>query len=261
MALIVSFKQCHNHVGDPVPFTGTAADNPPYIPEDMVTKTSYIEYDASCVPKTTLSEVLTPTRRIPEYYTDILPKLQQNCGYCHSTGGSAEGTFNLDNPEQAYNNFSNKNYYNHDGALGSPLFWAARGKITDGRVNNDPHYQDSNFKYSTIHDTIGPNFQGFCDGTNVQLANFVYQLGLWIDHLMPKDTQTNPPYNPDFDRYQPSVNFDLPLTNNISKLIVSYWDDTDFLGDGKIEVYVNGTLKYNDNTINANGSMTIDISG
>ena len=257
---------CHNHVDAPIPFSGTHADNPFYTPEDMVTKTKYIEYDANCVPKETLSEITSPTLSIPEYYTDILPGLQQHCASCHSNGETAAHIFNLDNSEQAYKDFSNKKFYNADGALGSPLFWAARGQRTDNRDNNDPEIQNSNFKYSTIHDTIGPNGQGLCDGTDVQLANFVYQLGLWIDHLMPKDRQSNPPYSPDFDRFHPSVNFDLALINNDlsnkdpNSLIVSYWDDTNFDDGGEMLIYVNDALVYNNNTILSNGSTTLDTS-
>ena len=248
---------CHNHVDAPVPFAGTVADGASYQPLDMVTKTHYIEYDAFCNPM--VLESSSPTLRIPEYYADILPELQTYCTPCHANSGSAAGIFNLDNPGQAYNNF--KDYYNNDGALGSPLFWAAYGGRTDNRDNTDPFYQNSKFKYSLVHNALG-----LCNGDETT-ANFVYQFGLWIDHLMPKDTQSNPPYNPDWDRFHPSVNFDLALINgdptmkDTTALVVSYWDDTDFSGGGTLEVYVNGTPLPINNTISSNGSMTIDISG
>ncbi|MGE3164827.1 MAG: hypothetical protein AB7O52_07970 [Planctomycetota bacterium] len=252
---------CHDHEGNPVAFGGTVASGVSYVPEDMASMTRYIEYDAFCDPLTTLSVSSQPTLEIPEYYDDILPGLQAHCGSCHTggAGGSAAAAtaFNLDNPGQAYADFVNKRYYNNDGALGSPLFWAARGRRTDNRANPG----SGPWKYSSVHDGIG-----LCDGTSLANANFVYELGLWIDHLMPsRTTQAPQPYDPKFDRYHPAVNFDLKLINNnpahkdINQLVVGYWDDSDFSPSGDLEIYVNGTLKHSQ-VVTANGSVFVNVS-
>lgn len=248
---------CHDHVGSPVAFAGTVASGLSYVPADMTSSTRYIEYDAFCDPKTVLPVASAPTLEIPEYYDDILPGLQAHCGSCHTSTGSGEPAFSLDDPGAAYTAFVSKHYYNNDGALGSPLFWAARGHRTDNRSNP----ATGTWKYSNVHDGIG-----LCDGTSLANANFVYQLGLWIDHMMPSRTTQSPqPYDPKFDRYHPAVNFDLELINNnpnhkdVGKLVVGYWDDSDFIPSGKLEIYVNGTLRFGQ-AVSSNGSIIVNVS-
>ena len=245
---------------NPVPFAGTHADGANYVPEDMVNWTKYIEYDAFCNPKAALAVTSEPTLVMPEYYDDILPGLQANCmSGCHETNGNGVSSFNLDNPAQAYNDFKNKNFYNNDGALGSPLFWAARGKRTDNR--DGTLYTNSDWKYSAVHDGIG-----LCDGGSEQDAAFVYSLGVWLDHMMPsRITQSAQPFGATFDRYHPSVNFDLQLINNNpnqknkNKLVVGYWDDSDFMPAGTLEIFVNGVSQHSQ-VVNNNGSVVIDVS-
>ena len=262
---------CHNHnTGAAVPFAGTVADGAAYVPDDMVTQTKYVDYDAFCDPKATLATAATATRSIPEYYSDILPGLKTYCGDCHSASGTNQFLFDLDakfNPpaglagEVAYKTFKDDRYYNHDGALASPLFWAARGKRTDNR--NNTLYAASKWKYSAAHDVFD-----LCDGSSVSKAQFVYDLGLWLDHMMPAD-KIGPSGTEQvaFDRFHPSVNFELALINNDinmkdpNTLLVSYWDDTDFSGTCALEVYVNGVLKPNfPQAVTSNGTTSIDVS-
>ncbi|MGE3167212.1 MAG: hypothetical protein AB7O52_20080 [Planctomycetota bacterium] len=253
---------CHGHLaGQGIDFSTSHAAGATYVPDDMTVATRYIEYDAFCDPKVGLAVSSAPALTMPEYFDDVLPGLQAHCGTCHTGSGSAAANaFSLDDPIVAYDRFRQRRYYSNDGALSSPLFWAARGKRTDNRSN--PTDPNSPWKYSSVHDSLN-----LCDGTSVENANFVYTLGLWLDHMMPRRRSQSQGlvYGPKFDRFHPSVNFDLPLINNnpnnkdLTKLLVGYWDDTDFSPSGSLKVLVNGTLKWSQ-TVSSNGSVVIDIS-
>jgi hypothetical protein len=61
------------------------------------------------------------------------------------------------------------------------------------------------------------------------------------------------------------VNFDLKLINNNpnqkdpTKLVVGWWDDSDFSPAGTLKVFANGVLKHTQ-AVTANGSVILDVA-
>ncbi len=224
---------CHNHEeGAAIPFAGTVASTQP--PLNMVNQTQTVTYSGNCTPVVVSSA--NATERIPEWKLDIWPSLNTYCGSCHTSGGSGTAVFSYDpaNEQNAYNELRNKNYADSiSGALGSPAFWAARGRRTDGR--NNALYASTNppYKYSAVHDTLG-----MCSGDTIK-SGWVHKLGQWIDNHMPRTTSGNFPV--DKDTYHPTV--DGAYTNTLcdgTKLRVGYWDDSGFLK--LVEVRRNGAV-------------------
>jgi hypothetical protein len=251
---------CHNHEpGAAIPFAGKVADQQP--PLDMVNGTPFVRYDASCNP--IMRMIAKPTRRIPEWKTNIYPGFEVACGGCHNVNRSndpaALAALGYADESSAYNQLRSRNYANStSGALGSPAFWAARGERTDGRNNNLPKYLPDyangvwGYRFSAIHATD----PGLCNQNDARVAHWVYRFGQWIDHHMPRDT--GDPYGFHTDWYHPSVDAGLTSAScATNELRVGYWDDTGNLD--LVTVTVNGTevAAYTDV---ANGSVAIPLT-
>ena len=227
---------CHQHEKDApsVPFQGTIADN--QAPLDMTNGTPFLRYNRWCQPVMRWSR--KPTKRIPEWTQDIWPKFDQHCGSCHNSGTSTDAlalaALDYVGEQDAYNKLKNRNYANSKvGALGSPAFWAARGQRTDGRNNDLDKYQpDSSqwgYRFSSIHATD----PGLCSLGNGPTAKWVYELGLWIDNHMPRDTGNSYSYHHDW--YHPTVDGAISTKScTPNKLRVGYRDDTGLLAEIRV---------------------------
>ncbi len=256
---------CHNHKENQgIPFENSHADLNP--PKDFTNGTPHIKYDARCAPY--LAQSNQPTMNIPVFHNfdnpgvdDVYTGLVQNCGSCHGTGsGNPTFTFDTNDPLSAYNSVKKETPYNNslgqmvgdEGALGSPLFWYARGERTDGRDNN--YYLGlGRYFHNPSHPTL-------CDGTKSEaVTTWVYRLGQWLDNHMPRDVQgKTQTYHK--DRYHPSV--DGALTDDVSctpnQLRVGFWDDSGSLS--RLDIQLNGvTVATYDTGLN-NGSKTVSLS-
>jgi hypothetical protein len=231
---------CHQHEpGKSIPFPGKVADQQP--PLNMVYQTTYVTYNKQCGPVVNTSN--RPTKKIPEWTTNIWPKFDQYCGTCHnanhSSNTAALQALSYGEKGDAYNKLKSRNYANSKmGALGSPAFWAARGERTDGRNNNLAKYQPDyangvwGYKFSAIHATD----PALCDQDDGPKARWVYKFGQWIDNHMPRDT--GDPYGWQHDWYHPTV--DLAISSSTcspDQFRVGFWDD--FGGIAELQVFVN----------------------
>jgi hypothetical protein len=252
---------CHQHEeGAAINFEETAAAQ--RLPEDMVTKTQYVDYNSRCSPILRVSE--EPTVQYPEWKSDIWPQFNQFCGTCHdSTQGNsseAKAIFGFSGEADAYQKMITRNFADStNGALGSSVFWAARGERTDGRDNTLANYQPNiaqgrwGFKFSAVHQGLD-----LCDGRNEDGAKWVYKLGTWIDNHMPRD-KGNTPYGSKFDSFHPSISSHLIDAQCIpTALRVGFWDDTGTLS--KVTVKVQNTALANEVNI-PNGSLDLPLSG
>lgn len=243
---------CHNHrPNEGLDWEGTYASQPEIEPLDMVTKTTYIDYNASCNP--VLRVTNTPTVNVP-VWQDISAGFDQNCGGCHrndSTNSLAKSALSysassLNQVGGLVSSMAARRYINTQfGALSSPLFWAAYGERTDGRDNTLSSYQPNlsqcssaspencGFVYNSVHSTIGARGAGLCDGdpANLATARWVYKLGLWIDNHSPVDTGTS--YGFQFDRFHPTIDSAL-IGDDCSapqSLVIGFWDDSGTLAN------------------------------
>ena len=249
---------CHQHEKDApyVPFEGTVANNQP--PLDMVNGTPFVRYNRWCQPVMRWSR--KPTKRIPEWTQDIWPKFDQNCGTCHnsntSTDAAALTALDYGGEQYAYNKLKNRNYANSKvGALGSPAFWAARGERTDGRNNDLDKYQPDGsqwgYEFSAIHN-LDPGLCSLGDGPT---AKWVYELDLWIDNHMPRDTRD--PYGYHSDKFHPTVDGAISTQSFApNKLRVGYWDDASVLAE--VSVLLN-EVEIANYTNTRNGSQVVSL--
>lgn len=246
---------CHQHeAGFGIPFAGTEAAFKP--PLDFTDTTPVINYDAACKP--VVQTMPSPAEGIPEWVSDIWPGFDQHCGSCHNAIGSndvaALAAYDYVDEKSAYTRMKQRNFANSDlGALGSPIFWAAYGERTDGRINSLPEYTPNylggvwGYRFSAIHATS----PGLCSAANPTWANWVRDLGLWIDNHMPRDTGTSA-YGFDFDRFHPTA--DMALTEP-TRLRIGYWDDT---GTVSLTLALNGTTLLNQPAL-SNGSFVVSL--
>jgi hypothetical protein len=234
---------CHQHDvnGTPVQFAGTYASNHP--PLDLVRATTSISYDAQCN-----IQVDQPSRApavdYPEWRQDIWPLMNTYCGSCHSTSsGSGAGTAALSWPDdttasgdQVYEDIGNRQFASSGrGAIGSQLFWAARGRRTDNRSNTASvaNYSCTScsakarwgFYYSSEHDTLGLPGGHRCVTGDAAYAAWLFKLGKWIDNHMPRDSGHS--YGYKFDWYHPTADAALSTgTCAPTQLRVGWWDDS-----------------------------------
>lgn len=231
---------CHQHEpGKAIAFRGKIADQQP--PLNMVNQTTHVTYNNQCGPVVKTSN--RPTKKIPEWRTNIWPKFDQYCSSCHNSNQSdntdALQALSYVDEGDAYNKMKSRNYANSTlGALGSPAFWAARGERTDGRNNNLAKYQPDyanevwGYKFSAIHATA----PALCDQDNGPMAKWVYELGQWIDNHMPRDTDD--PYGYNHDWYHPTLDLAIASsTCSVDQLRAGFWDDLG--GIAKLEVFLN----------------------
>lgn len=234
---------CHQHDvnGSAVPFQGTYASTHP--PLDLVRQTTTISYDAHCN-----IQVDQPTRApaldYPEWRQDIWPLMDAYCGACHnSTTGNGTGNNALSWPDtstassnQVYEDIGNRQFATSGlGALGSSLFWAARGRRTDNRSNSaaPANYgcltcapkDRFGYYYSSIHDTFNLLTGHPCTSGDAAYAAWVFKLGKWIDNHMPRNTGNA--YGYKFDWYHPTSDTALSTSNcAATQLRVGWWDDS-----------------------------------
>ncbi|MCI5066051.1 hypothetical protein MRY87_10030 [bacterium] len=235
---------CHQHEpGRAIPFQGTLAEALP--PKNMLTETSFIQYDRECQPL--VQKSVQPTRELPEWKADIWPGFDDNCGRCHNENRSqnnrARAALSYGDEKSLYDQLHDRNFIDtKSGALGSPAFWAARGERTDGRNNNlaryAPDYPNGQwgYRYSAVHHRQND----LCDGTNQEAAEWVYRFGQWIDNHTPRDK--DPQFSTKFDRFHPTV--DVAVSSQQctpGTLRIGYWDDSDELA--AVELYRNGELE------------------
>ncbi len=206
----------------------------------MTLTTQYVAYDADCKPTIEVSN--TPTVQLPEWTQDIWPQFSQHCSPCHdltvSSNIPALTAYDFADEESAYTAMLARNYANDTiGALGSPAFWAAYGKRTDGRDNTLAEYQpdyagaDWGYFFSSVHATT----PGLCAASNATWAEWVRKLGVWIDHHMPRNTGSGNGFK--FDRFHPTV--DLACAGGDSRsLRIGWWDNSNSVD---VTVELNGT--------------------
>ena len=237
---------CHQHEkGKAIPFAGTVAAGLAQ-PLDMTAQTQVVTYDASCTPLVVTTA--NPSEAIPEWIADVwvgdagAPGVTSGfdtyCGSCHrSPGGSALAKFSYTDEKSAFDNLKNGLWADEiNGAIGSPAWWAARGKRTDGR---DPaNYNNSPYSYNSAHNTV-LNLCGQGDATK---AAWVHTFGQWIDSHMPRDTGLTfggMALDAKWDRYHPTV--DGAVIDGFCKgkrIRVGYWDESGSLAN--VEAFLNG---------------------
>ncbi|HEX4825921.1 MAG TPA: hypothetical protein VFV19_16595 [Candidatus Polarisedimenticolaceae bacterium] len=243
---------CHQHAADapsPVRFENSYASTQP--PLDLVRSTTTISYDAHCQ-----IQVDPPTRApavdYPEWRADIWQGLNTYCGGCHNSSSSGNTTAqnalswsdtSIPTSDLVYATLNLRKYASSGlGALGSPLFWAARGRRTDNRDNtaapanvNCTGCDDKTrygYYYSSIHDNLGNSAGHPCTTGDAAYASWLFKLGKWIDNHMPRDTGNTIP-NPigyKFDWYHPTADAAISTSNcAATQLRVGWWDDSNAL--------------------------------
>lgn len=265
---------CHQHsvTGSPIPFTGTYADTHP--PKNMVASTPSISYDASC--NVQVDPVNSFAAKDYPDWSDIWPLMDTYCGSCHRTGGAGEDALSwadasTNSGVTAYNQILNRGYAADErGALGSQLFWAARGRRTDNRDNN-AHLADYDcstsscqaqscksackwgYYYSSAHDVK-------CSTPDQNYATWVFNLGKWIDNDLPRNTGSIRGYK--FDWYHPTADSALTAANcSLTTLRVGWWDDTGSVSSVKVLRNDTTTLYQNTAAPIANGSAPVTLTG
>ena len=249
---------CHNHRQDQgLPYRGSHADLNEA--QDFVSKTPYIRYDTHCVPYIALSN--SPTLRIPVWHNysnpgvdDVFTGLVENCAACHGfSSGNPKFKFNENNPSGAYNAVR-PFIVDHEAALGSPIFWYARGERTDGRDNNYYLGQGS-YYFNPAHASLSD----LCAGTQSEtVTNWINRLGLWLDNHMPRDVQgKTETYHK--DRYHPSVDGALSDALNClpTEIRIGYWDDSGSLK--RLELELNGASVATFTSALANGYKIVRL--
>lgn len=231
---------CHQHdvAQQAIPFDGTkyAAT---HAPADFVRGTPRVTYDVNCNPQISVTTVATTS--YPEWRTDIFPGLVSYCSSCHVTGASGAAALDWGTPaneKSIYDQIVARQYASAKrGALGSQLFWAARGLRTDNRPNTayPAKYQNTSlpdkdrfgFYFTSKHATSPIS----CANGSPGYAAWVLALGQWIDNHMPRDANSgesgygNPGYKHDW--YHPTA--DVAVINSGCTgqyLRVGWWDDT-----------------------------------
>jgi hypothetical protein len=245
---------CHQHdvSATPTPWTPTlyAAT---HAPVDMVRSTPSLGYDANCQLRLDPPDT-TAAQDYPEWRADIWPLMDSFCGSCHnSTTGdhSGDDALSWSNTSQAagdgvYDQIHNRRFASPErGALGSQLFWAARGLRTDNR-SNAAYVADYDcvtqacidhpglrwgFYYSDEHDALQNN----CTTGLPGYADWVFKLGKWIDNHMPRDTGYPKGYK--YDWYHPTADTAISTTDcALTQMRVGWWDDSDQLKSVKVWV-------------------------
>ena len=277
---------CHQHdtLGAPISFEGRYADQHP--PVDMVRKTPSISYDPFCAIQVDSDDNLA-AESYPEWRSDIWGGMKTYCGSCHGLAPLDGGTGtpqaraalywdpgDLPNGDAVYGRIINASKFasSQRGALGSQLFWAARGGRTDNR-NNDHVDMQANyactsctdkvrwgFHYSSAHDALPGDAEIDCTDGDPDYANWVFKLGKWIDNHMPRNTGAN--YGYGFDWYHPTADMALadPDCTTSVGLRIGWWDDTGAVT--RIKVKLNDTTTLQDTTGNfPNGNNDDPPSG
>jgi hypothetical protein len=262
---------CHQHDANiaPIPFAGTYAAT--HAPVDFTASTPKVQYAADC----SVSVVSDPSPAVamPEWKQDIWPNLVSFCGSCHQNGGSGAAALNWDaaNPDEqsVYSQIANRRFASDKrGALGSQLFWAARGVRTDNRPNTPPaQYSNTSasqkvrwgFYFSPVHASLPSS----CANQTPGYADWVLKLGQWIDNGMARDrSQGTSGMKYKSDWYHPTG--DLAIISSTCaprKLRVGWWDDTNQLKS--VKVSLNGAVIYQHAAAApfANGSATFNTTG
>ncbi len=256
---------CHQHELGQQSYTFAGTDADIAGPLDMVNGTSYVDYDAQCKPM--IKNSPWPALVSPEWKADLFSGLDLYCGACHSTQ-QVIGTppsiqaFGYSDELDAYNQVTNRHYANsRAGALGSPLFWAARGQRADGRLNSDPKFQknlgasDYGYFFTASH----AQTPGLCASSDLAKARWVHTLGRWIDNHMPRDH--GPLRGAKIDRFHPTVDFALADDScTVGKIRIGTWDDSGYITDLSLEI--NGNLWGSvANTVVINGSFVVQVNG
>lgn len=252
---------CHAHgLNQAIPFTGTHAASSPAA--DFTAQTPHLDYDPRCAPITVNSSA--PTKSNPEWRADIYPRFDATCGGCHNITRAADPTalaiFGYSSEEEAYTVMRERNFaVSVLGALGSPVFWAARGERTDGRDNDLSIYQPNpaqgqwGYRFSAVHTTA----VNLCDGSDPESARWVYRLGTWIDNGMVRDTGSSP-HGATFDYYHPTGAIGLASdTCADSPLRIGFWDDSGSVSAVKVQVGSGALSTY---TGLSNGSLEIAVT-
>jgi len=240
---------CHQHnivppPNPPPPFEQTYAAGQP--PLDLVRATTTISYDPHCTIQVDLP-TRAPAVDYPEWRQDIWPLMDAYCGSCHNTTtGNGTGNAALSWPDtsvasgnQVYEDIGNRQFASANrGAIGSQLFWAARGRRTDNRDNSasPANYACTScsakarwgFYYSSAHDTLSAPGGHPCVAGDAAYAAWLFKLGKWIDNHLPRDTGNA--YGYKFDWYHPTADTALSTSNcAATQLRVGWWDDTNKL--------------------------------
>jgi hypothetical protein len=200
-----------------------------------------------------------PAEPMPEWKADVWPGMAANCSTCHQLGGSGATSASLaalswsgpGDEASVYDQLINRMYVSiARGALGSQLFWAARGQRTDNRNNNLPSYAshygctpatDPNctsaayiygFHYGSEHNRFdqicssGPGDQG--------LADWIFTLGKWIDNSVPRD---EPGWISKADRFHPTGDVAITdLTCSGAQMWAGWWDEGNALKSVKVSL-------------------------
>jgi hypothetical protein len=236
---------CHQHEAgvQPTPWDGTYASHNP--PSDLVGNTPKLKYDAHCQP------VMVPgtsvaAETLPEWKSDVWPGMVANCSSCHQFGGAGATPASLaalnwngsGDEASVYNQIAGRKFTSvARGALGSQLFWAARGQRTDNRNNalpsyashydcdpaTDPNCNDPAYRWGFHFGSAHVRFDLFCSSGDQALADWIFTLGKWIDNSMPRDI---PGWLSKADRFHPTA--DVAISDGIcngTQMWAGWWDE------------------------------------
>jgi len=246
---------CHEHTGAETPaWESTEAGQSDTPAINMVQQTQVVKYNAFCQPY--LETVSSPTVDTP-VWQDVSPFFLTSCGGCHIEGSSSSNRAH-DNQSFTFS-MSQLNDWSKNGLvyklrsrgllgagfLDSAFGWAFAKGRQDGRNNAD--YQSTpslrQFRYSPVHDNIGPTGNGFCTGEpQVAIAaREVRKVVEWLDNQAPinKSNPTTDRFHYNYDTYPPALN--MALTSNDCRptnLRVGFWDDSN---KTSLQVSLNGT--------------------
>ena len=266
---------CHNHrLNQSIDWSQSDSADPAIASLDMVRQTTRIKYNAYCQPKLITDN--EPAIDLP-VWQDLASGFDAYCGSCHEKDAgypdpAATNALSYDASKlYAFNNedgtpiagnplssLFSRNYIDRYSANGSPMFWAASGRRTDGRDNSLAEYlpmsddfsgcsddqpENCGYHYTPVHDGL------LCDGTDPAGAQWVYRLSQWLDNHAPVDLPGKPhPYHA--DRYHPSAEgMFLPSMAGCTapdSLEIGLWDDSGQIAELIVDINGNNYQTIND---------------
>ena len=211
-------------------------------PTDLISSTPIVRYDRNCRPQ--IEVVDRATVKYPVWGEgDLHIQFNNYCGTgCHNPGQPGSNALLVGH--DAASTYTNIRPFLHrqeeHPAVGSELFWAARGHRTDGRDNS---LYSTTYKHSPHPDRCAQGDQAYAD--------FVDQLGDWIDSgaKITADYVTGFSFpGPFADRFPPTVSVaDADVTGCFASILlnsvnIGYWDDSGQID--RVEVkHVDGSLQ------------------
>ena len=249
MEMRVTCGGCHQHQygATPTAWEGSYASH--NAPVDLVRDTPKLKYDAHCQP-VMVPGTGVPAETVPEWTADVWPGMLANCSTCHQVGEPAATSRSLaalswqgNGPGEelsVYNQIIDRMYASISrGALGSQLYWAARGERTDNRDNTlaqyaahydcdastDAQCTTSAYRYGFHYGSAHNRFDQICGSPSGDqgLADWIFTLGKWIDNSVPRDI---PGWASKADRFHPTADVAISDTTcSGSQMWAGWWDE------------------------------------